>query len=52
MSTRADHRLVQALADAGTPVRYTEYPQGNHNAWNAASADPALWAWLFAQRRR
>jgi predicted peptidase len=33
-------------------VRYTEYPQGNHNAWDATYADPALWAWLFAQRRR
>jgi len=32
-------------------VRYTEYPQGNHNAWDATYADAAMWDWLFAQRR-
>jgi predicted peptidase len=52
VSTQDDHRLVAAFQAAGHPVRYTEYPQGNHNAWDATYADPALWAWLFAQRRR
>lgn len=30
---------------------YTEYPDGNHNAWDATYADPAMWEWLFAQKR-
>ena len=46
-----DRKLVAAFKDAGArDVRYTEYPQGNHNAWDAAYADTAMWQWLFAQR--
>ncbi len=47
-----DRRLKAAFAQAGADdVRYTEYPDGNHNAWDATYADAAMWAWLFAQRR-
>jgi len=47
-----DRRLKAAFEAAGaTDVRYTEYPQGNHNAWDATYADAAMWEWLFAQRR-
>jgi predicted peptidase len=45
-----DRRLHQAAEMVGAGFRYTEYPQGNHNAWDATYADPAMWAWLFAQR--
>jgi len=46
-----DRRLVAAFKAAGArEVRYTEYPQGNHNAWDATYADPTMWQWLFAQR--
>lgn len=46
-----DRRLAAAFEAAGHPVRYTEYPHGNHNVWDATYADPAMWAWLFDQRR-
>lgn len=47
-----DRRLHTAFQQAtARDVRYTEYPDGNHNAWDATYADPALWAWLFAQKR-
>ena len=47
-----DRRLHAAFQAAGArDVRYTEYPQGNHNAWDATYADAAMWAWLFAQKR-
>jgi len=47
-----DRRLHAAFQQAGAAdVRYTEYPQGNHNAWDATYADAAMWAWLWAQRR-
>lgn len=49
--THDDHPRVTAFSAAGSPVRYAEYPQGNHNAWDATYANSALWAWLFAQRR-
>ncbi|MET0288026.1 MAG: prolyl oligopeptidase family serine peptidase [Pseudoxanthomonas sp.] len=44
-----DRKLFAAFrANAGT-ARYTEYPDGNHNAWDDAYGDPALWRWLFKQ---
>lgn len=47
-----DRRLHTAFQTAGArDVRYTEYAEGNHNAWDATYADAAMWAWLFAQKR-
>lgn len=47
-----DRRLHAAFKAAGArDARYTEYPEGNHNAWDATYADPAMWAWLFAQTK-
>ncbi|WP_295570231.1 prolyl oligopeptidase family serine peptidase [uncultured Stenotrophomonas sp.] len=47
-----DRRLQSAFqATHARDVRYTEYPDGNHNAWDATYADPAMWDWLFAQKR-
>ena len=47
-----DRRLHVAFQSANArDVRYTEYPEGNHNAWDATYADPSMWAWLFAQKR-
>jgi predicted peptidase len=43
-------RLVKAMRDAGTDVKYTEYPDVGHGAWEPAYADEELWKWLFAQR--
>lgn len=43
--------MVAALERAGAPVRYTEFPEADHNAWDAAYASEELWTWLFAQRR-
>lgn len=46
-----DRRLKAAFEQAGAKdARYTEYPDGNHNAWDATYADDAMWAWLWAQR--
>jgi predicted peptidase len=45
--------LVQALRGCGsTVVRLTLYQGVNHfGSWPRAYADPALWKWLFTQRR-
>jgi predicted peptidase len=32
-------------------ARYTEYPGADHFIWDRVYADPALWDWLFEQRR-
>jgi predicted peptidase len=43
--------LVAALQRAGSPVKYTEYPDVEHNVWTRAYVDPQLHEWLFRQRR-
>lgn len=45
-------RMYAAMKADGADVRYTEFPDANHNAWDAAYGSPELWTWLFAQRRR
>jgi predicted peptidase len=49
-----DRKLEAAFAAAAAPdVRYTEFPDANHNSWDPAYAGtPELWTWLFAQKRR
>ncbi len=44
-------RMDAALRQAGGDVRYTEFPDANHNAWDPAYATPGLWTWLFQQHR-
>lgn len=46
-----DRRLHRAALAAGADFRYTEYPDVGHNAWDPAYRDPAMWQWLFQQRR-
>lgn len=47
---RLTHAAFQAV---GGDVRYTEFPDANHNSWDPAySGTPDLWPWLFAQKRR
>ena len=41
-----------ALKAAGArDARYTEFPDANHNSWDATYAHAPMWDWLFAQRR-
>lgn len=44
-------KLAAALLACGGNVQLTIYPDAGHDAWTAAYADPALYAWLLAQRR-
>lgn len=48
---QASRDMVAALKEAGSSIRYTEYPEVGHNAWDPACAEPELFAWLFAQVR-
>jgi predicted peptidase len=43
--------MVAALKAAKASVKYTLYPDANHNSWDAAFAEPELLSWLFAQRK-
>ena len=44
-------RLAAALQQAGATIKYTEYPDVAHDAWNFAYDEPGLRDWLFAQRK-
>ena len=43
--------MIDALRAAGGNPIYTEYPELEHNCWDAAYGDDALYDWLLAQRR-
>jgi predicted peptidase len=50
---REDRLIAAAFRAVGGDVRYTEFPDANHNSWDPAySQTPELWPWLFAQRRK
>jgi predicted peptidase len=50
---REDRLIDAAFRAAGGDARYTEFPDASHNSWDPAYAQtPALWEWLFAQRRK
>jgi predicted peptidase len=47
-SRRMDAALKAADA---RDARYTEFPDANHNSWDATYAYTPMWEWLFEQRR-
>lgn len=48
-----DDRLIyRAARKVGARIRYTEYPDGEHDVWDATYANPAMWDWMFGQRLR
>jgi predicted peptidase len=44
--------MIEALQSAGGEPKYTEYKGVAHDSWTQTYADPALHAWLFAQKKR
>jgi predicted peptidase len=44
-------RVYHALKEQGADVRYTEFPEANHNAWDATFAIPELLPWLFSNSK-
>lgn len=43
--------VIEAIRAAGGNPTLTEYPNADHNSWDAAYRDPALPVWLLSQRR-
>ncbi|MEI9806380.1 MAG: prolyl oligopeptidase family serine peptidase [Bacteroidota bacterium] len=48
---RLSEEMVAALKSVKASVRFTVYPEANHNSWDAAFAEPELMKWLFRQKR-
>ncbi len=49
---QASRSMVEAIRAAGGDVRYTEYPEAQHDSWTPAFAEPGLIDWLLSQRRK
>ena len=45
-----EQAIVDAAKTCGVDVKYTIYPGGNHNAWDATYANPELYAWLLSHK--
>lgn len=46
-----DRKLFAALKATGADAQYTEFPDANHNSWDATYNYQPMWQWLFAQRK-
>jgi predicted peptidase len=44
--------LVRALEKIDGNVKFTVYPEANHNSWSKTYANPELWEWLLNQKRQ
>ncbi len=47
----ASEQMVEALKKANGNVKFTVYPEANHDSWTAAYNDPELYKWLLEQKR-
>jgi predicted peptidase len=43
--------VVNELKRLGSDVKFTVYPDANHNSWDAAFAEPDFLSWIFSFRR-
>jgi predicted peptidase len=44
-------KMVDALNKGGADVKFTLYPNANHNSWDPAFAEPGLMNWLFSKKK-
>jgi predicted peptidase len=43
--------IVDALKAKGADVKFSLYPEANHNSWDQAFAEPQLLPWLYSHRK-
>lgn len=43
-----DQKLIDALKNCGGDVKFTIYPNGNHDAWTETYNNPELYKWLLS----
>lgn len=51
VNPRHSKEIADQLKIFGKEVKYTLYPQANHNSWDSAFAEPELLPWLFSHKR-
>ena len=42
--------MVRALRRAGGDVRFTVYPDADHDSWSETYANPEVYTWLLSHR--
>jgi len=51
ISVETSDRMVAALKANGNAVKYTRYPNTQHDSWKKAFATPELYDWLLQQKK-
>jgi predicted peptidase len=51
VSVERSREMVTAIKAAGGNIKYTEYPEAQHDCWTETYANPELYKWLLAQKR-
>ncbi len=51
VSVKESETLVNILQEIGGNVRFTVYPDAEHDSWTETYNNPALYEWLLGQRR-
>lgn len=46
-----DRMLAKAISDNGGKIIYKELPGRGHGIWKEVYANPAVWSWLFKQKK-
>lgn len=49
---RYSEEMVAAMKKNKVNVKFTLFPEANHNSWDLAFEEPGLLGWLFAQKRK
>lgn len=44
-------RMNDVLTKLGAPVKFTLYPEAQHDSWTVTYDNPDVWKWLFEQKR-
>jgi len=52
VKVRRSREMIEALRGVGEEPKYTEYKGVGHDSWTRTYKDPALYEWLFAQRKK
>jgi predicted peptidase len=52
VKVKRSRAMIEALRGVGEEPKYTEYKGVGHDSWTRTYKDPALYEWLFAQRKK
>ena len=50
--TDFSRNLYAKLKELGAEVKYTEFPDANHDSWTSTFATPELLPWIFSHRKK